>query len=187
MNCANDTEAERWRATVTGLRLDLDGRRSRASPVTSLTGALPLLTRPAVTVMRSWPEKVARANATDGTDRFDVSGLATDTGVQTVPSGKLHVLGAAPAGLLEVADEHRFPALERRRAQDAFGQLQRRTVARRAGADLGGVDRRVEARADPRWRACSPRRSWRTARASRLSSPPSPSIALRAASRARCQ
>ena len=55
--------------------------------VRPLTAAAPRLTRPAVTVMRSCPEKLARAKASDGIDTFDVSALATDTGVTIVPSG----------------------------------------------------------------------------------------------------
>ena len=43
---------------------------------------------PAVTVRRSCPEKLVRANATDGIETFDVLAPATDTGVRTVPSGR---------------------------------------------------------------------------------------------------
>ena len=46
---------------------------------------------------------------------------------------QLDLLGAGPAGLLKVADEHHFLVLERRCAQDALRQLECRTVARRAG------------------------------------------------------
>ena len=43
---------------------------------------------PAVTVSRSCPEKLVRANATDGIETFDELAPATDTGVRTVPSGR---------------------------------------------------------------------------------------------------
>src|ERR1700738_4361602 len=55
---------------------------------TSFSGASPLLLRPAVTVIRSWPEKEARANVRDGTARFAVSGDPTDTALIVMPSGK---------------------------------------------------------------------------------------------------
>src|SRR4029453_4968054 len=55
---------------------------------TSLSIWSPLLLRPAVTAMRSWPEKAVRPNVTDGTARFEVLGDATDTVLIVMPSGK---------------------------------------------------------------------------------------------------
>ncbi len=55
---------------------------------TAFSGASPLLLNPAVTVMRSCPENDARAKFTDGTDRFVVFGVATDTVLSVMPSGK---------------------------------------------------------------------------------------------------
>src|SRR5262245_32160187 len=42
---------------------------------------------PAVTEMRSWPEKLARENATDGIEMLLGSCVATEIGVSTVASG----------------------------------------------------------------------------------------------------
>src|SRR5205823_5027022 len=55
---------------------------------TSFSGASPLLLSPAVTVIRSCPENAARANDTDGTERFAVDASATDTVRSVIPSGK---------------------------------------------------------------------------------------------------
>jgi hypothetical protein len=43
------------------------------------------LVTPAVIVMRSWPENDARANVTDGTERFEVFPDATETVVRRTP------------------------------------------------------------------------------------------------------
>ena len=59
--------------------------------IVSVTGTFfsassPLLLRPAVTVMRSWPENEARAKLTDGTARLAVFGDATETVFSVIDS-----------------------------------------------------------------------------------------------------
>ena len=165
VNGAKVTDADGVGATLTRLRFDLvavDLERDRH--VARRVGAA--LVTPAVTVIRSWPENDARAKVTDGTDRFVVLSVATESASASCLA-EVHVLGAGPARLLEVGDEDRLAALQRRARQDALGQLQRRAVARRARRDAcARVERRLQPPAVGRGADMSPRRSGRTARAS---------------------
>src|SRR5262249_56160518 len=52
------------------------------------TASAGVLLRAGGRVMRSWPEKAARANETDGTARFETFGDATETVLSVIPSGK---------------------------------------------------------------------------------------------------
>ena len=61
VNGANVTDADAFGRDGRRLRLDLAAVDRRASPGRPVTAASPLLLRPAVTVMRSWPENAARA------------------------------------------------------------------------------------------------------------------------------
>src|SRR6185503_3024143 len=87
VNCVNDTEPEACAATV-ARSVWISWPSIVSITGTSLSGASPLLLRPAVTVTRSWPENDARAKVTDGTARFAVPGDATDTVLTVMPSGK---------------------------------------------------------------------------------------------------
>ncbi len=86
MNWANDTDVELLAPTLTGFE-SMGCPSMSSEAVTLLTGAALRFTMPAVTVIRSWPEKLAREKATDGIDMFDTSSVATEIGVKTVDSG----------------------------------------------------------------------------------------------------
>ena len=61
-------------------------------------------------------------------------------GADRHPLGEMHFFRSGPAGSLEVADEDRLPAFQRRPAQDALRKLQRGAIARRSGSHFRGVD-----------------------------------------------
>src|SRR5471032_55651 len=56
----------------------------------------------------------------------------------------MRVVRARTPQLLEIADQYRLAPLHRRSAEDAVGELQRGTEARRAGADMCRSDRGFE-------------------------------------------
>ena len=53
----------------------------------------------------------------------------------------MHVLGTGPPCFLKIRNQDRFFSLQRGARQDALGELQRRTVARRARRQLRGAQR----------------------------------------------
>ena len=174
VNGAKRHRRRRVRRDVTRLRLDVAGRRSRASPATLSIGVGAVVRRrPAVTVTRSCPENVDRAKR-DRRHRH----VATSRRRRPTPASASCLRGNATSSaplqpvfwksLISTASRR----VQRRRAEDALGQLERGAVARRAGRrpwprrspPRGGRDRT--------WRACSLRRCGRRARASPRSSPP---------------
>ena len=87
VNCVNVTDADACAGT--DARFDSISWPSTSSvTLTSCSAASPLLLRPALTVTRSWPENAARPKLTDGTARFAVSLLPTETVLSVMPSGK---------------------------------------------------------------------------------------------------
>src|SRR5207249_6857899 len=85
VNCVKLTDAEACGATF-ARPVSISWPSTVSVTGMSLSGASPLLLRPAVTVTRSWPENDDRAKLTDGTDRFAVLADATDTAFSVRPS-----------------------------------------------------------------------------------------------------
>ena len=151
---------------------------------TSVAGASPLLVMPAVTATRSCPENAERANVTDGTEMLVVSADATDIVVSVMPSGK------------RASSELPQPAFWKSLIRTASRRLQRSSGSRMLSASFSAGPKRVpseptlaaliaaSSRRDRRSRACSPRRSGRTARAWRDRRPLRPATTRCAASRA---
>ena len=166
VNCVKDTEPEACAATV-ACSVWISWPSMVSVTGTSFSGASPLLLRPAVTVMRSWPENDGAAERHRRHGKVRGVRRSDRHGADRHAVGEAHFFRSAPAGVLEIADQHRLAALERRPAEDAFRELQRGAVARRARSHARRVDRAPRAACGPRWRACSLRRCARRARASR--------------------
>ena len=85
VNCWKDTDVDAPAGTVTGL-LSICRPSISSETGTLLTASVPVFCTPAVTVMRSWPENIAREKLIDGTERLPVEGDATETVVSLMPS-----------------------------------------------------------------------------------------------------
>ena len=91
---------------------------------------------PPVTVTRSCSENVERCSDTGVTLTFAVSASPIGTGVSITPSGSRTPSAPCQPAALKIGDEDHLAPRQRRLARDAARQLQRRTVARRAGSGL---------------------------------------------------
>src|SRR5215813_11862279 len=87
VNGANVTDADAFGATLTDL-VSIAWPSISSDTGTFVAGSPPLLATPAVTVMRSWFENVAREKFADGTARLVRPLAPTETGVSVIPSGK---------------------------------------------------------------------------------------------------
>ena len=166
VNCANETDADACGATVAVSRLESRGRRSSSVTGTSVERLVALV---ADAGGDGDALLAGERRAREGDRRHrrgsTVFGDGDRDGAERHALGEVHVLGPGPAGFWKSLISTASRALERRAAEDALGELQRRAVARRARRRPSRRRSPPRAARGPRSRACSPRRSCRTARA----------------------
>ena len=87
VNGANVTDDDAWGATV-ARSVSSSWPSTVSDTGTFPTASSPLLLSPAVTAIRSWPEKADRPNVTDGTARLRALAEPIGIVVSVIPSGK---------------------------------------------------------------------------------------------------